>query len=663
MNKSQTIASLLWACTFAPFVAAQSSSQSAGFAADSDPKTQPDRIAYISFQPSNWDIYLFPQQGQAPKRLTDYPGLEYDPVVSPDGRWLVFTSERRGNPDLYALDLQGGGAPHLLIDSERMEDQAAFSPDGKFIYFVSTYSGNADIYRLPFRPDRTVSMKGAENLTHSPGADLRPSISPDGRMMAFSSDRDLPVTALAPITRIRSGDIWTLNLTDGTLRRLTQVNGTGWNGSPKWSRDGKQIVFYSSQFGSQFGTPVGNQSFQARIRAGAPSRIMVIDANGTNPRAVTPLEAGALSPEFLPDGRILYARRNKHDQEEIVSVDADGSGLRIESDGSDNSYWAPSRGPSGGSFVAYGAGPVKQELYHRSPEESAIFGSGPVLAPGAPFRRTLADRSIDLYPIRYFTGILNPREDLIFHITPPNPVELWASRIDESQQRRILEFDPAPPQRTFSGMNWSRDGQWVAFTRGGGPAAKSEADVWKMRVDGSASQNLTPNSPGFDGYPSFSGDGKQIVFVSGRDGSLDLYLVNADGNDLRRLTNDHAIDLFPSFSPTSNQIAFVSNRDNPKSQIFDVYLLDVDANGAPGKIRRITHSEGQHGHTQYSYDGKWLIFASEAGGISDEQPLAPASQLYGELYAYRISDGTMIRLTDNKWEEGLASWEAPLGGK
>ena len=139
--------------------------------------------------------------------------------------------------------------------------------------------------------------------------------------------------------------------------------------------------------------------------------------------------------------------------------------------------------------------------------------------------------------------------------------------------------------------------------------------------------------------------------------------MNADGTKVRQLTNDHAIDLFPSFSPTSNQIAFVSNRDNPKSQIFDVYLLDLNANGAPGKIRRITHDEGQHGHTQYSYDGKWLIFASEAGGISDEHPVAPASQLYGELYACRISDGTMIRLTDNKWEEGMASWEAPLAGK
>jgi Tol biopolymer transport system component len=627
----------------------------AALASASHPRSLLDRIVYMSFQPSNLDIYLFTDRNKAPRRLTDYAGLDYDPVVSPDGRWLVFCSERRGNPNLYALDLERGGAPRVLIESERLEDEATFSPDGKFIFFVSTYPGNADIYRLPFRPSKTVLMKDAENLTRNPGGDFRPAISPDGRMMAFSSDRDLPITAVSPINRYRSGDIWTLNLTDGTLRRLTHLNGTGWNGSPKWSADGKQIVFYSSQFGS---APRNQQS-----------RIMAMDSDGSNPRAITPWETAALSPEFLPNGRIIYARMNKQSREEIVSVNADGSGAQIESDNSDNSYWAPTRGPSPRSFVAYGTGPVVPEPpggYHRAfPVETGIFGNGPVLVSGAPFRRRLPDREIELYPVRYFSAILNPRENLIIHSAPSaptNPVELWTARIDGSEQRKILELEPTPTQQSFSGMSWSKDGQWVAFTRGGGPTAvktaKNAAGIWKMRSDGSALQNLTPNIPGFNGYPTFSGDGKRIAFISGREGNLDVYLMNSDGTAVRQLTNDHMIDLFPAFSPTSNQIAFVSNRDNPKSDIFDVYLLDLGATGVPGNVRRITHDEGQHGHTQYSYDGKWLIFASEAGGVSDEQPLSPASQSYGELYAYRIKDGTMIRLTDNKWEEGMASWEA-----
>jgi WD40-like Beta Propeller Repeat len=300
---------------------------------------------------------------------------------------------------------------------------------------------------------------------------------------------------------------------------------------------------------------------------------MLMNADGSNPRAVTPWETSALSPEFLPDGRIMYSRPNKQNRTEIVSVNSDGSGMRTESDESRNSYWAPQRGLAAGSFVAYGTGPVQPEPpggYHRAPvAEAGIFPDGPVLVADGRVRKKLPDRRVDLYPIRYFTAILSPREDLIIHTAPavpPSPVELWASKVDGSQQRKILQLDSV--QNIFTGVSWSRDGQWITFTQSGGfPVAKTEADIWKMRPDGSELQNLTPNTPGFDGYPSFSGDGKQIAFTSERNGSFDLYLMKSDGSNVHRLTDDHATNLFAAFSPNSSQIAFTSNRDDPKSDI------------------------------------------------------------------------------------------------
>jgi hypothetical protein len=58
-----------------------------------------ERIVYSSLRPGNWDIFYFASAGAAPRRLTDHPGLDYDAAFSPDGAWLVYTSERGGISD------------------------------------------------------------------------------------------------------------------------------------------------------------------------------------------------------------------------------------------------------------------------------------------------------------------------------------------------------------------------------------------------------------------------------------------------------------------------------------------------------------------------------------------------------------------------------------
>ena len=63
-----------------------------------EPEPGRETIVYSSIQPSNRDLYLFDGPGSEPRRLTTAPGLDYNGVVSPDGRWVVFTSERSGSP-------------------------------------------------------------------------------------------------------------------------------------------------------------------------------------------------------------------------------------------------------------------------------------------------------------------------------------------------------------------------------------------------------------------------------------------------------------------------------------------------------------------------------------------------------------------------------------
>lgn len=605
-----------------------------------------ERIFYISFQPGNLDIYYFAKPGSVPRRLTEDFGLDYNATLSPDGRWVVFTSERRGNPNLYAIDLKNSGDPRLLIDSEFMEDQAAISPDGKTFAFVSTLDGNADIFTLPFDPTRTQKMEKARNLTHDPGGDFRPAFSPNGKVIAFSSDRDTPVTG-EPAGRQREGEIYVMDSEGKHLRRLT--NSPGWDGSPAWSKDGRIIFFYSTRE--------------------KQTRIWAMDADGNSPRPLSPPEELAVSPALTLEGRVAYASRTGTAENlhwKIMSIKPDGSDERPESDTA-NDYYKPVFDPITGAMLCHGTGPLEADVPEGPLFPGRLYlGRGPFLVHGAPRLVHLPDRELELYPVRGFSVVPHPHKNLLAGTVMPGP-RLMQTDVNGRGAREITSVPNT--NRPWLGLSWSRDGEWVAYTAGAiFSPPKAEADIWKIHPDGTGAMNLTPNSPGNDAFPSFSGDGRRIVFRSGRTGNFNIYIMNSNGTSVKNLTNDLADNTFPAFSPLNDEVAFSSNREgevDPKTgnRTFEIYTLKVSPDGTPGALRRLTFSHGQNAHPQYSPDGQWLIFTSEQGGINDEEPLINtvifSPQPYGELYACRLKDGKIFRLTNNKWEDGFPYWVSP----
>ena len=83
------------------------------------------------------------------------------------------------------------------------------------------------------------------------------------------------------------------------------------------------------------------------------------------------------------------------------------------------------------------------------------------------------------------------------------------------------------------------------------------------------------------------------------------------------------------------------------------------ADGEGKNERALPHNESEYSPS-LSADQEWIVYTSEQGGISDEEPLVQevvfGPQMYGELFAYRLSDGLIVRLTHNKWEEGVGYW-------
>jgi Tol biopolymer transport system component len=206
-----------------------------------------DKVFYSSFRPEGWDIHLSRDNGKSFSPFTNHESLDYDARISPDGKWVVFTSERLGPPHLFIKHIEGDTLPRLLVKSQSMQDQVDFSPDSKWIVFVSTHEGNADIYRLPFAPTDTLAISEAENLTNNPGGDFRPKYSNDGNRIAFSSDREHNTKPhqFFPFAMQRTGDIFTIPAEGGKAIRLT--NSDYWEGSPIWSADDSDIYFYSGK--------------------------------------------------------------------------------------------------------------------------------------------------------------------------------------------------------------------------------------------------------------------------------------------------------------------------------------------------------------------------------------------------------------------------------
>jgi Tol biopolymer transport system component len=623
-----------------------------------------ERIVYSSLRPGNWDIYYFATAGAAPRRLTDHPGLDYDAALSPDGRFVVFTSERRGNPDLYVLEVGSSAQPRLLIDSPAMEDQVAFSPDGSSIAFVSTASGNADIYVLPFAPTMSQSLTAATNVTNHPGGDFRPDFAPDGARIAFTTDRDTPVSGhpIFGFTRQREGDVYVMDRDGANVRRLTAT--PDWDGSPEWSADGRTLYFYSARPREVVGPPTSPILGQE-----GGFRIWAMDADGSNPRALTPEGVEALAPAAMAEGRVAYQKRTGFARWSIESVAADGSGARAESDAATD-YWLPDFHAASGAMVVHGVGPAVGET--QAVEE--ILGAGALLAADFPADVAIADRTVTLYPMRHTTGLApHPdRDETAVTIENEAGTRLVLADFDGANQRELFAVPnvgivSGTPNRVFD-IKWADNGEWITYTQGfffG--QGMDEADIWVMRADGSERHNLSEDTAANEGVAGFSPDAQWLVFRSARNGSFDLYLSKRDGTEARALTNDEARENFPVFSPNGAMIAFSSNRDGARDSrgnlTFDNYLLALAPDGTPGALQRISDHPGQDSHPWFSPDGQWIVYTSERGGISDEEPMVQevvfGPQMYGELFARRLSDGLEIRLTHNKWEEGNPFWLRP----
>lgn len=124
----------------------------------------------------------------------------------------------------------------------------------------------------------------------------------------------------------------------------------------------------------------------------------------------------------------------------------------------------------------------------------------------------------------------------------------------------------------------SPDGEKIVFTSLVSPSER--ANIYVMNKDGSGLTQLTSN--GGD-YPVFSPDGHNIAYTSSETGFIDIYIMDANGNNKQNITNNEFFDKQPSFSPDGTQLAFSSNRfddGDPEARInYEICVINIDGTG------------------------------------------------------------------------------------
>ena len=145
------------------------------------PAWSPDsrQLAYVSFEGSKSSIFVQTLRSGNRFQVSNKPGINGAPAFSPDGRKLVITlGGLEGNPDIYVLDIRTRQTMrltrHRAIDTE-----GTWSPDGKYIYFTSDRAGGPQVYRI------SANGGDPERITFEGSYNARPRLSPDGTRLAM----------------------------------------------------------------------------------------------------------------------------------------------------------------------------------------------------------------------------------------------------------------------------------------------------------------------------------------------------------------------------------------------------------------------------------------------------------------------------------------------
>ena len=596
---------------------------------DTNPIFTPDgsKILFLSARPNASGVYMMNADGSNQTLLPTSVGV-MQPAFSPDGSKVVFVN----NGDIYAMNSDGTN-PVQLTNTSASDSEPSFSSDGsKIVYCTSTngfgsiYTMNADGTNQTLLPNvvgvsdpifsadgnrvlfvrsgitSSVNLDGTDKKELTAGGDYTPAISSDGRKLFVSSfrneNRDIyvsnadgsnptqltlrrgfdpnwaigsvpvpnpPPTPTPPIsgkitfsaTRNGNTDIYVMNA-DGTGEtRLTTE--TAIDKDPCFSPDGSKIVFQSARNGN--------------------SDIYVMDFDGANQTRLTFSTGDETAPAFSSDGSKIAFLSGTN----VAYMDADGRNRVLIASSTD----APSFSPDGSKIVFSVTLAISYvDIIERTSPKTITGMSGQY--PAQPIFSKDGSR------VLYF-----------------DYSGLASIKLDGTDQKSLM-----PEYGTNRSICLSPDGSRIAMSS----VRNNQSDIYILYSDGTGVKRLTTQGGQFPSWapvyvrstepptpaPSVSG---KIVFDSTRDGNSEIYVMNADGTNQTRLTNNSVSDNKPIFSPDGSKILYLSKSDNTAGEL---YLMNADGSNS----FRLTENEATETNFLFSPEGSNIVYQYVINGQS-----------------------------------------------